>query len=217
MHDFSHIDTWVFDLDNTLYDAESHIFVEMGARMNSFVAKRLNLPLDQANIVRRDFFLKYGTTLRGLMTEHQIAPDDFLHYVHDFDITPVKPCPLTQNTLSKLEGRKVVFTNAQRSFALRMLDHLGIRHHFDGVFAIEDADYWPKPRPETYSDFFKAHGVDPKRACMFEDMEINLKTAHDFGMTTVWFHGGQDSNIPDHVHHHANDLPAWLTRTFPKG
>ncbi|MBI1216078.1 MAG: pyrimidine 5'-nucleotidase [Alphaproteobacteria bacterium] len=208
---FSHIDTWVFDLDNTLYDAEAYIFVEMGKKMNGFVAERLNIPLDEADGVRHGYFRKYGTTLRGLMTEHGVHPDDFLDAIHDIDITRVPPCKITRDHLAALPGRRVVFTNAPNGFAREMTAQLGIDHLFDGIFGIEDADYWPKPHADTYHVFLKKHGIDPARACMFEDMAVNLKPARDLGMTTVWLHGTEKpETVHDHVQHSAPRLPDWL-------
>lgn len=216
---FSHIDSWVFDLDNTLYDAESHVFVEMGSRMTDYVAAHLNIPREEADLKRKHFFRTYGTTLRGMMTEHGIEPDHFLRQVHDFDVSIVPQCAVTKEYLAHLPGRRFVFTNAPRQFAEAMTAQLGIRHYFDGVFAIEDAAYWPKPHLDTYHVFLKKHGIDPKRACMFEDMEINLKPAHDLGMTTVWFHGKNVSpaelNHP-HTHYKSEKLSDWLVKHVEK-
>jgi putative hydrolase of the HAD superfamily len=213
--DLSHVDAWVFDLDNTLYDAETHIFVEVGRRMTDFVACHLNLPRDEADLKRKHFFHTYGTTLRGLMTEHNVAPEYFLQHVHDVDIKVVPPCAITQEYLAHLPGKKYVFTNAPRNFAVDMVSHLGIAHHFDGLFAIEDADYWPKPKVDSYHAFLKKYDVNAKNACMFEDMEVNLRTAHDLGMKTVWFHGKdlkpEDLNHP-HTHHKAEKLSDWLVQ-----
>jgi putative hydrolase of the HAD superfamily len=207
---FSHIDSWVFDLDNTLYDAETHVFVEVGARMTDFVASHLNIPREEADKKRKHFFRTYGTTLRGMMTEHGIEPDAFLKHVHDIDLTVVPQCEITKKCLKQLPGKRFVFTNAPRHFAEAMTAQLGIRDCFEGIFAIEDAAYWPKPHLDTYHVFLKKHGVDPKRACMFEDMEINLKPAHELGMTTVWFHGQTPDPGHAHVHHKAVKLSEWL-------
>ena len=211
---FDHIDTWVFDLDNTLYNADTHAFPQMGARMTDFVARFLNLPHDQANAVRRDYFHRYGTTLRGLMTEHGIAPEEFLSYVHDFDIAPIDRCAITQNSLKAMHGRKIVFTNAPRAYAVRVIDHLGIAPHIDGVFAVEDADHWPKPMEKTYDVFLKAFDVTPQRACMVEDMDVNLVPAHARGMTTVWLHC--DNNPVDyaHVHHRARRIDDFFNTDY---
>lgn len=219
MEKFGHIDTWVFDLDNTLYDAEAYVFPESGKRMASFISSLLNLPLDDARILQKSYYKKYGTTLRGLMTEHNIQPDDFLHFVHDIDISCVPLCPITQENLSHLPGRKFIFTNAPRSFASKMIKHLGIEHHFQGVFAAEDGLYQPKPSLPTYELFLKTFNIDPKKSCMFEDMEINLKPAHDLGMTTVWLHYDRhdpSEGIDDHIHHYENKLSEWLHKTTRK-
>lgn len=210
---FSHIDTWVFDLDNTLYNAEDYIFVEMGRKMNRFVARTLSIPLEEADGVRSAFFKKYGTTLRGLMTEHGVDPDDFLNDVHDLDISRVPVCDVTRTHLRALQGRRIVFTNAPKQFAQDMTAHLGIAHLFDGFFGIEDADYWPKPLERTYDVFLKKYAIDPVRACMFEDMAVNLKPARATGMTTVWLHRKDAPPAPENfVQHTAKDLPAWLLR-----
>lgn len=219
MTKLSHIDTWVFDLDNTLYDAEEHVFVEVGKRMTDFVADTLKLPREEADKKRKHFYHTYGTTLRGMMTEHGIEPDFFLHHVHDIDITRVPACGITQEYLGHLPGRKFVFTNAPRHFAVAMVSQLGISAHFDAIFAIEDAEYWPKPHMPTYNAFLAKHGIDPKRACMFEDLEVNLRPAHDLGMSTVWFHGlnvkPEELNHP-HTHQKAVKLKDWLVNNVTK-
>jgi len=216
MKNFSHIKTWVFDLDNTLYDAETELFRLVADRMTDFVAQFLKTDAEEANRLRKHYYRTYGTTLRGLMEEHNLDPAGFLQYVHDIDYKAVTPCTATQNGLAQLSGRKVVFTNAPRHFAEAMLDHLGITQHFDGVFAIEDATYLPKPNIETYHTCLALHGVDPAAACMFEDMEVNLKPAHDLGMTTVWFHGKQTTppESAAHIHHKAEKLTHWFDAYF---
>lgn len=211
---FDHIDTWVFDLDNTLYNADTHSFPEMGKRMTGFVAEVLKLPLPEAEVVRKAYFKKYGTTLRGLMEEHGVPPTEFLHYVHDFDLDPIAPCDITRETLALMPGRKIVFTNAPLHFAERMLAHLGIDGHFTGVYAVEEAEYWPKPMDRTYDAFFKRHAIVGKTACMLEDMEVNLAPAHARGMTTVWLHGDNEPVDHPYVHHRAQRLPHFFEHPY---
>jgi putative hydrolase of the HAD superfamily len=219
MDKFRHIDTWVFDLDNTLYDAETGVFVKIGDRITSFVTDLLKVSPEEANALRKEYWKKYGTTLRGLMVEHKIEPYRFLEYTHDFDISDVPQCVITQEYLQHLVGKKIIFTNASRDFAERMTKHLGIRQHFDHVFAIEDADFIPKPHAEPYRAVIEKFQFDPKRAAMFEDMAENLKTAADLGMTTVWLHGKhqdpREHNQP-HIHHKAEKLADWLHYTIRK-
>jgi len=210
---FARTDSWVFDLDNTLYDAESHVFVEVGKRMTDFVENHLKVPPAEAARLRQHYYKTYGTTLRGLMTEHGVDPHYFLEHVHDIDISVVPRCDITLAGLPQLNGTRFIFTNAPRRFAEAMTAQLGIRHLFEDIFAIEDAAYWPKPNIDTYHVFLKKHGVDPTKACMFEDMEVNLRPAHELGMSTVWFHGKnvlpEDLNHP-HTHHKAEKLADWL-------
>lgn len=218
MHRFGHIDTWVFDLDNTLYDAEAYVFPEQGKRMAAFVSDLLGIPAEEARVVQKAFYKKYGTTLRGLMTEHNVEPDAYLDYVHDIDLSPVPDCPITRDNLQHLPGRRIIFTNAPRHFAQRMVKQLGIEPYFESIFAIEDALYWPKPHRPSYELFLKTYGIDPTKACMFEDMNVNLKTAHDLGMTTVWLHYDRhdpNEGIDDHIHHYDNKLSEWLQKTLP--
>ncbi len=213
---FDHIDTWVFDLDNTLYNADTHAFPQMRLRMNGYISDLLGITPEAANDLRQGYYQRYGTTLRGLMNEHSVSPDDFLSYVHDFDLSPITPCAGTAQHVANLPGKRIVFTNAPRHFATRMLAHLGLDGAIDGIFAVEDAAYLPKPMPETYDLFLARHGIDGARACMVEDMEINLLPARDRGMTTVWLHG--DNGIADaphsHVQHRAARLPDFFTHTY---
>jgi len=219
MHAFRHIDTWVFDLDNTLYDAETGVFTQVGERMTQFVSELLHVPAPEASALRKNYWEKYGTTLCGLMTEHKIDPDSFLQYVHDIDISNVPQCAIIRDYLAHLPGKKIVFTNAGRDFATKMTKHLGIDHHFDHVFTIEDAGFLPKPQVGPYRAVIEKCAFDPAKACMFEDMAVNLKTASDLGMTTVWIHGKNHDaaeSVPPHIHHKAEKLSDWLQQTIQR-
>lgn len=216
MDRFSHINTWVFDLDNTLYDAEKDIFVKIGDRMTDYIVDLLRVSPEEANALRKDYWVKYGTSMRGLMVEHDIDPVLFMDHVHDIDISSVTQCAITKEYLEHLPGKKVIFTNAPRPFATRMTKHLGLDHHFDHMFTIEDALFIPKPHPDPYHAVIKKFQFDPREACMFEDMEVNLKTAADLGMTTVWFHGKNQAPEHPHIHHKAEKLADWLQHTIKK-
>ena len=218
MDKFKDIDTWVFDLDNTLYDANTGVFDRIIERMTMFVSELLKISPAEASALRKVYWDKYGTTLYGLMQEHHVDPDAFLRYAHDVDISDVPQCAVTKECLNYLPGRKIVFTNSSRDFATRMTRHLGIDHHFDHIFTIEDAAFLPKPKADPYQLLLRKFNVDPKRAVMFEDMAINLKTAAELGMTTVWIHG-QNSDPAEHgqphLHHKTGTLADWLERTVP--
>jgi putative hydrolase of the HAD superfamily len=219
MDKFKHVDTWLFDLDNTLYDANTGVFDRIIDRMNLFVAGHLQISPEKASALRKTYWEKYGTTLRGMMDEHDVKPEVFLWYAHDIDISDVPQCTITKESLALLPGRKIVFTNSSREFATRMTKQLGIDHHFDDIFSIEDAEYLPKPHVDSYHMLIKKFAFDPKKAAMFEDMTINLKTAADLGMTTVWIHG-KNKNPADHalphLHHKAETLAEWLKKTVPQ-
>lgn len=208
------VDTWVFDLDNTLYPARSNLFVQVSARMTRFIQDRFGLEAGPAKDLQRDLFRRHGTTLRGLMSEHGVEPVAFLDYVHDIDVTPVDPSPRLDALLAALPGRKLVFTNGSVPHAERVMDRLGVTRHFESVFDIVAAGYVPKPDPGPYDRLVETAGIVPERAVMIEDMAKNLAPAAALGMRTVWLRSdhdwARDGAEDDHVHHVAEDLVAFL-------
>ncbi|MDG4718940.1 MULTISPECIES: pyrimidine 5'-nucleotidase [Thalassospira] len=176
----------IFDLDNTLYPAACDLFTQVSALIGQYVRDTLKLEADAAYRVQKDFFHRYGTTLRGLMTEYEIDPADYLAKVHDIDLSVVSPAPDLAEALDNLPGRKLIFTNASRGHAERVMDRLGIADRFETIFDIVDADYIPKPQQHPYDRLLARDRVDPTRAVYFEDMAKNLLPAKDMGMTTVW-------------------------------
>ncbi|MBL6931869.1 MAG: pyrimidine 5'-nucleotidase [Rhodospirillales bacterium] len=206
---------WVFDLDNTLYCASSNLFGQIDVRMKTFIARFLDLEPDEAFKVQKRYFREYGTTLRGLMDRHDIDPRAFLDHVHDIDLDVVRPNPVLDKALENLEGRKIIFTNADVGHAERVMERLGVSRHFEAIFDIVACDYIPKPEPAVYRQLVERFELDPKSTVMVEDMARNLKPAADIGMTTVWVHTdndwGQDGADGDHVHHVTDDLSSWLS------
>jgi putative hydrolase of the HAD superfamily len=182
---FSHVDTWVFDLDNTLYPRHLNLWQQVDERIRDFVGKFLNVAPEEAFRVQKDYYRRYGTTMRGLMTEHGLNPDDFLDFVHEIDHSPLTPNPTLGAAIEALPGRKLILTNGTRKHADAVIRRLAIHHHFEDVFDIVAAELEPKPQPQTYDRFLKAHGVDPASAAMFEDLARNLAVPHALGMTTV--------------------------------
>ncbi len=213
------VETWVFDLDNTLYPPTCDLFSLIDVRMRDFVSRFLDLPPDEAYRVQKKYFREYGTTLRGMMIRHGMEPGPFLEHVHDIELDAIPPCPGLDAVLGRLPGRKVVFTNASRKHAERVMDRLGVTRRFDGVFDIIDADYVPKPEPEVYRAMAARFGIDPRRAVMVEDIAANLIPAAEMGMTTVWLQNdtawGGDGWSAEHVHHVARDLTEWLESALP--
>jgi putative hydrolase of the HAD superfamily len=214
-------ETWIFDLDNTLYPASYDLFGQIDARMRAYIAAFLGLPLDDAYRLQKRYFHEYGTSLSGLMQRHDMDPQPFLAHVHDIDVTVLPPDAALDAALARLPGRKVIFTNASAEHAQRVVDRLGIGDRFDGVFDIVEAGYRPKPEPGAYALMIERFGLDPATSVMVEDMARNLAPAASLGMTTVWVrtdaeHGsvGLDAVRIDHVVDH---LASWLEDVAANG
>lgn len=218
---FTRTRDWIFDLDNTLYPAESNLFAQVDQRMGGFIAELLGVPFAEARRIQKDFYYRYGTTLSGLMQEHGITPEAFLDYVHDIDLAPISPAPQLAAAITALPGRKFVFTNGSLRHAERVTEKLGIAHVFDDVFDIAAAGYVPKPNAEAYAAFSKRFGIAPDAAAMFEDLPHNLEAPHALGMVTVLVrssfadHPSQAKidawdTLPVHVHHYTEDLTGFV-------
>ena len=209
-----HVDVWIFDLDNTLYPASCDLFEQVRQRIGGFIAERFGMDLEEAWALQRKYFLEHGTTLRGLMTEDDVSPHEFLAFVHDIDVTPVPPSPVLDETLDALEGRKLIFTNASAGHAERVMERLGVSRHFEAIVDIVASDYLPKPDRRSYDRMIAAHGIDPAGAVMVEDMAVNLVPAHAMGMTTVWVRTEHAWTGPKpgetHVDREIDDLAGWL-------
>jgi putative hydrolase of the HAD superfamily len=210
---FGHVETWVFDLDNTLYPHHLNLWQQVDDRIRAFIADYLRVPPDEALRVQKDYYKRYGTTMRGLMTEHGLDPDDFLDFVHRIDHSPLEPNPALGAALAKLPGRKLILTNGTRKHAEAVMARLAVRQHFEDVFDIIAAELEPKPSVITYQRFLARHAVAAPHAAMFEDLVRNLETPHALGMTTVlvvpqaegeivreaWELEGRDAGHVDHV------------------
>lgn len=213
---FARVETWIFDLDNTLYPAECRLFDQIDTRMTAFIAEALEVSADEANGLRARYWAEYGTTLNGLMTAHGMEADAFLDYVHDIDLSGVASAPALRLALEALPGRKVVHTNGSRGHAARVLAQLEVAEAFDAVFGIEDSGFEPKPRRAAYERVAAAGGIEPARAAMFEDTARNLEAPHAMGMRTVWTPSGDakahEGSDGPHVEFVAEDLAAFLRR-----
>lgn len=208
------IDTWIFDLDNTLYPSSVELFAEVDRRMGQYIADLLAIEYDEARRVQKEYFRAYGTTLRGLMIHHRLDPLDFLDHVHRVDIERLDPDPALATALSQIEGRKIIFTNASRRHAESVLDRIGVRHEFDAIHDIVDANFVPKPDPDAYRTLVERFAIDPHTAAMFEDVPRNLEPAAALGMITVlirshheWAKMGSEGA---HIHFVADNLADWL-------
>ena len=210
------VDNWIFDLDNTLYPASSNLFARVSKRMTCFIQREFQLEEEPARDLQRRMFRKYGTTMRGLMTEHNMDPEEFLHFVHDIDVSDMSKDIELAELLGKLPGRRLIYTNGSVAHAKRITGQLGIEHLFEDIFDIVASKYIPKPAPEPYDEMIKMFNVDPKRSLMVEDMAKNLRPAADLGMITVWLRHNKDWSSEDsdgeHIHYEIDDLKSWLKR-----
>ncbi len=218
---FAEIETWVFDLDNTLYPHHLNLWQQVDARIRDYIVGLLHISHDEAFRLQKDYYRRYGTTLRGLMEEHGIEPDEFLDIVHQIDRSPLTPNPALAAAIAKLPGRKLILTNGTRHHAQEVMRRLEIDQHFEDIFDIKAAELEPKPRPLVYERFLARHHVDAKRAAIFEDLARNLEVPHALGMITVlvvpkgagvvlredWELAGRDAPHVDYV---TDDLAAYL-------
>jgi putative hydrolase of the HAD superfamily len=220
---FNKIETWVFDLDNTLYPHHVNLWHQVDERIRDYIVGFLKISREEAFRLQKDYYRRYGTTMRGLMEEHGLQPDEFLEIVHQVDHSPLMPNPALGSAIAELPGRKLILTNGTRAHADAVMRRLEIAEHFDDVFDIRAADLEPKPRPQVYERFLARHDVDPKRAAIFEDLSRNLEVPHALGMITVlvvpkgagmvlredWELAGRDA---PHVNHVTDDLADFLRK-----
>lgn len=208
------VETWIFDLDNTLYPASCRLFDQVQLRMTEFICDRLAVSPEAAAELRRTYFREHGTTLRGLMTRDDIDPHDFLAFVHDIDLAGVPPDPALAAALKRLDGRKIVHTNGSVHHAERLLDHLGLSDSFCGIIDIVAAEFDPKPALAGYRLLLRRHAVAAPTALMIEDIARNLAPAAALGMTTAWVRNGLDwaaaEADSDYIHHVVDDLAGFL-------
>ncbi|MEI7757443.1 MAG: pyrimidine 5'-nucleotidase [Bacteroidota bacterium] len=178
---------WIFDLDDTLHDASSKIFPRINQSMTAYVSHKLNISLANAHQLRDEYWKIYGATLKGLIKNHGVDPQEFLLNTHDAEELSkfVKQSHALENTLKKLKGKKIVFTNAPLHYAMAIIKALRIQKYFSGIYSIESTNYNPKPSPYAFRKILKQLGKKSNQCVMVEDNLANLKTAHKIGMQTV--------------------------------
>lgn len=176
----------LFDLDDTLYPRQIGIMSQIRALMLRYIQDRFCLSPEEADELRRRYFQTYGTTMRGLQVNHQIDPDEFLHYVHDIPLGQyLQSNPELDAVLASIPQEKIVFTNASREHAEQVLGALGIRRHFARIVDIRDMGYESKPQALAYRRICELLEVEPGECLLVEDNVRNLQPAKALGMTTV--------------------------------
>jgi putative hydrolase of the HAD superfamily len=207
---FAHVRAWVFDLDNTLYPPAARLFDQIEVRMTAFVMSALGVPEPEANRLRKHYWQHHGTTLAGLMREHDVDPGSYLTDVHDITLDHLEPDPALADRIRALPGRRIVYTNGCAPYAERVLAARGLSGLFDAVYGVEHADFHPKPDQGAFDRIFARDGLDPRIGAMFEDEARNLAVPHAMGMKTV--HVAENAEPQDHIHHHTDDLSGFLAR-----
>ncbi len=180
--------TWIFDLDNTLHDTGRALFPVINKKMNSYIQNLLNINEFEADKIRQDYWMNYGSTLKGLMKNYAVNPNHFLNKTHSINNFNDLIFPATNliKILSSLNGRKILFTNAPKVYALTIVNHCKIGKYFEDFHFIENSNFNGKPSKETMRKFLAKYKIE--RAYFVDDERENLKVAKQLGIRTIWIH-----------------------------
>ena len=210
------IEFWIFDLDNTLYSGKTKVFEQINKKMSKYISQKLDVSIEEAKKIQKNYFHKYNTTLNGMVKNHKIDANEFLEFVHDINIDFLKKDLILSEELKKLDGKKIIFTNGSKKHALNVSKKIGIDQHFDDIFDIVDSKFIPKPIIEPYKRLVEKHKIDPKLCVLVEDIARNLKPAYEMGMKTVWIENDEpwakkfsDSSF---VNYKTNNLSEFLKK-----
>jgi putative hydrolase of the HAD superfamily len=212
--DLRHVDTWVFDLDNTLYPLESGLAARMSPRITDFVERLTGLPRPEALALQKRYLAEHGLTLRGLMDHHGVDPDAYHAVFHDVPLDCLSPDPALAAALRRLPGRRLIFTNSDDVHTQRVVEALGLAGLFEDVFHIGSAAFSPKPSRAAFEAIVGAHAIEPRTAAFFEDSERNLEPAAALGMTTVLVGPHADASTAPFVHHRTQALAPFLAEAL---
>ena len=207
---------WIFDLDNTLYSGKTKVFEQVDKKMSKYISNKLDVTIEEAKKIQKNYFHEYNTTLNGMIKNHKIDANEFLEFVHDINIDFLNKDTKLSAELKKLSGKKIIFTNGSRKHAINVTSRIGIQQHFDDVFDIVDSEFIPKPAMEAYKKLVEKHKIDPNLCVFVEDIARNLKPAYEMGMKTVWIENDEpwakefsDSNF---VNYKTNNLSEFLKK-----
>jgi len=216
MKSFQSIKYWIFDLDNTLYSGKTKVFEQVDKKMSKYISNKLNISVEEAKKIQKNYFHEYNTTLNGMIKNHKIDPDEFLKFVHDIDIDFLQKDLELAKEMEKLEGKKIIFTNGSKKHAINVTKRIGINQYFDDIFDIVDSDFIPKPAIEPYKKLVEKHKIDPKLCALVEDIARNLKPAYEMGMKTIWIENDEpwakefsDSNF---INYKTNNLSGFIKK-----
>jgi putative hydrolase of the HAD superfamily len=214
MKELTKIKYWIFDLDNTLYSGDTKVFDQVDKKMSKFISEKLNVSIEEAKKIQKNYFHEYNTTLNGMIKNHDIDANEFLEFVHDVDLDFLKADKPLAQEIANLNGKKLIFTNGSKAHASNVTKRIGIEKLFDGVFDIVESNFIPKPSIEPYKKIIEKYKIEPQYSIFIEDIARNLKPAHKLGMKTVWIINDEpwaaefsDSNFIDYK---TNNLAKFL-------
>ena len=214
MIDLKEIKYWIFDLDNTLYSGDTKVFDQVDKKMSKFISDKLNVSIDEAKKIQKNYFHEYNTTLNGMIKNHEIDADEFLEFVHDVNLDFLKANKPLEQEIANLKGKKFIFTNGSKAHAANVTKRIGIEKLFDGVFDIVESDFIPKPSIEPYKKIIEKYKIEPQYSIFIEDIARNLKPAHELGMKTVWIKNDEPwaakFSDSDFINYKTNDLAKFL-------
>ena len=216
MKNLKDIKFWLFDLDNTLYDGATKVFDQVDKKMSKFISEKLNVGIEEARRIQKNYFQEYNTTLNGMIKHHKIDADEFLEFVHDVDLSFLNKDKDLEDEIKKLEGKKIICTNGSRKHAMNITRRIGIDQYFDDIFDIVNANFIPKPAMETYKKLVEKHKIDPKLCVLVEDIARNLKPAYEMGMKTIWIENNEPwakkFSDSDFINYKTNNLSEFLKK-----
>jgi len=216
MKELKKIKYWLFDLDNTLYSGETKVFDQVDKKMSTFISEKLNVSIEEAKKIQKNYFHEYNTTLNGMIKNHKIDAQEFLEFVHDVDLNFLEKNLNLQKELANLIGKKYIFTNGSKAHAANVTKKIGVENLFDGVFDIVDSDFFPKPSIEPYKKIIQKYGIDPEYCIFIEDIARNLKPAYELGMKTVWIKNDEpwaaEFSNESFINYKTNNLSDFLRR-----
>lgn len=214
MDGIKNIKFWIFDLDNTLYPSSTNLFSKIDKLMASYITENLKVSNEEAIQIKNDYFKKHGTTLSGLMKNHNIDPHQFLEFVHNIDYSFLKKNEKLNKEIKNLPGKKIIFTNGSRKHAENVVSNLQLDDNLFSIFDIVDCDFIPKPEKLPYEQLIKKYDIIPEKSIFFEDIARNLKPAHDLGMKTGWVinddNWAKEGHDEEHVHFKIKQLDHFL-------
>ncbi|MBT3323198.1 MAG: pyrimidine 5'-nucleotidase [Anaerolineae bacterium] len=179
--------TIFFDLDDTLYPHESGLWQGIKDRISLYMHEELGFSWDEIPARREEYFLTYGTTLRGIQANYDVNEDAYHAYVHQLPLEKyIAPDPNLRALLERLPQKKIIFTSADAKHAQRVLAHLEISEYFEQILDIYAIAPYAKPQPESFANAMKLVGEsDPSTCVMIDDLPRTTRAAKDFGLFSI--------------------------------